>query len=95
MNIGHQGNAIAILPNARLNLLERKRLLPALCGEAHNIGSCIDNAFNLCGRSLHVVGIRVGHRLHTNRILATYDDFAHPTLGGLSTNIIVHKKGRL
>ena len=92
MDIGNQGDLIAIAMNAVLDLLERQRLLPALGGESHDIGTSIDNALDLGGRSLDVVGIRIGHRLHPNGIPATQDDIADPAFGGSSSNIVIHKR---
>ena len=77
MDVGHQRHVVAISTERLLDVGEVQCLLGALSCESHDVGTCIDNALDLCHRSFGVVGIGIGHRLNTDGIVATNSDLSH------------------
>ena len=43
----------------------------SLCSEAHQLTSCIDDAFGLCHATFGIVGVFGGHRLDADRVIAS------------------------
>ena len=90
MDVGDEGDGVAIAMDGILDLLESKGFLTPLGREAHDGGTGIDNTLDLSRRGHNIVGIRVGHRLHTDRVLATDDDIAHMAFAGFASDIVIH-----
>ena len=90
VDIGNKRHFVPIAMNACFNLPERKSLFLALCRQTNDVRTSIYDAFDLGHRCLDIVGVRVGHRLHPDWVLAANDHITHATFGGFPSIIVVH-----
>ena len=95
VDISHKGSRIAIGLQARRDILHVLGLACALCGEAYEFATCIDDALCLGHTALCIIGIYRSHRLDTDGVGASDADVADTGLCAKTSFVHILEFARL
>ena len=87
VDVGHQWLGVTVSLELGGDVLHVLCLTCALCGEAYQFPSGIDDAFGLCHTGGGIVGVGGGHRLDADGVIASYADITHTGLACFSSTI--------